>query len=101
MTFTRNRAILFGAVVVLLVGVVFLYGQSQRPASASVQLTHWEYKNVNCTDDFNSLGNDGWDLVSVSPAAVVNFSGSFSPQGAIGFGSNLMSPCIAYFKRPK
>lgn len=74
----------------------------------------WEYKNSTCDESsLNSLGNDGWELVSISPPMVFKFSGSLieTPQDPperftiikIGPDQNGdgRQNCIAFLKRPK
>ena len=74
----------------------------------------WEYKNSTCDESsLNSLGNDGWELVSISPPTVFKFSGSLieTPQDPperftiikIGPDQNGdgRQNCIAFLKRPK
>jgi hypothetical protein len=94
------RRLLFLLVPLITTTLVVLYAQSPT----GTQRVRWEYKISTCgTQELNMLGNDGWELVSTTPAVASVFSGTFNQQtGQIALsGSGPISACSAYLKRPK
>ena len=104
---TRKFALSLAVIVASTMTANVLY--AQPPTGGK-----WEYKASSCDESsLNSLGDDGWELVSISPPVVSRFSGSLLqvPQGQPGQFSKIdIGPdpsdsgaqnCTAFLKRPK
>src|SRR5262249_1734373 len=103
------KKLLFALAVLTVLGVI---GAASWPSVAVGQQrdarAKWEYKALTraevedlapkgakhkLTDDLNTLGSEGWDLVAVEPGAVVGSSRSFGGVGSL--------PSTYLFKRSK
>jgi hypothetical protein len=60
-----SALIIFAALIVL---IALGYGRSSAEQSTPVKAQHWEYKQIEGgveMEQFNNLGKEGWELVSV------------------------------------